>query len=223
MPKSSSRGFTLIELLVVIAIIAILIAFAYPVYTGVQERARVTQDMNNLRQLALATQSYLSDNDNAYFKNTDSWMTVLHPKYLPAWSVFQSGFDKRSASEIDASAPVSYGINRSITTANPTPLDASKINNATVFILFAPAQDSSASTAFQGLGTSPGAPGVTVLGNGNDRATSNPGGQAIGGTHSRRKKIAAICADTHAENMSWSTFCTTNSQSDPAAQYRWSP
>ena len=49
-----ARAFTLIELLVVIAVVAIIATIAYPVYTGVLERGKVTQDMNNLRQVGLA-------------------------------------------------------------------------------------------------------------------------------------------------------------------------
>ncbi len=61
-----ARAFTLIELLVVIAVIAHSRYVAYPVYTGVQERAKVTKDMNNLRQIGLATQTYMNDNDGVF-------------------------------------------------------------------------------------------------------------------------------------------------------------
>lgn len=64
MPRNFCRAFTLIELLVVIAILAPL---AYPVFTGVLEKAHVTEDMNNLRQIGLATQTYLNDNVGAFF------------------------------------------------------------------------------------------------------------------------------------------------------------
>src|SRR6266498_550498 len=61
------RAFTLIELLVVIAVIAILASVAYPVFIGAQERAKITKDMNNLRQIGLATQTYMNDNDGVLF------------------------------------------------------------------------------------------------------------------------------------------------------------
>jgi prepilin-type N-terminal cleavage/methylation domain-containing protein/prepilin-type processing-associated H-X9-DG protein len=57
------RGFTLIELLVVIAIIAILAAILFPVFAKAREAARKTNCLTNLKQLDLAIQMYVNDND----------------------------------------------------------------------------------------------------------------------------------------------------------------
>jgi prepilin-type N-terminal cleavage/methylation domain-containing protein/prepilin-type processing-associated H-X9-DG protein len=62
---SERRGFTLIELLVVIAIIAILAAILFPVFARARERALVTSDLGNLKQIGLAVLMYAEDHDGA--------------------------------------------------------------------------------------------------------------------------------------------------------------
>ncbi len=60
------KGFTLIELLVVIAIIAILAAILFPVFAQAREKARQTQCLSNIKQLALSIVMYASDWDQTY-------------------------------------------------------------------------------------------------------------------------------------------------------------
>ena len=55
------RGFTIVELLVVVSIIALLIAILLPAIGKARDAARVTQSSANLRNLAVANDTYASD------------------------------------------------------------------------------------------------------------------------------------------------------------------
>ena len=81
-----ARAFTLIELIVVLAIIAILMSMVYPMYTSMAERAKATKDLSNLRQIGIATQTYLNDSDGVLFSPATTWMSQLNdPKYFSVW------------------------------------------------------------------------------------------------------------------------------------------
>jgi prepilin-type N-terminal cleavage/methylation domain-containing protein len=223
MQEKSEHGFTLVELLIVITIIIILASFAFPVFMSVQERANITRDMNNLRQIAFGAQRYLNDNDGMFFSTTGAaWMNRLCPgttstaQYISDWGVFQSPWDTRTRQETLAQIPVSYGVNHY---QNPSVLgvDTSKIINPTAFILFAPSQDTSTTTiSFQGTAAT-GLPGVWVSKN------SSNWGTVVAGIQQRRQRISAVTADGHADNMLWTTFMNDSSTTtDPNADCRWS-
>jgi prepilin-type N-terminal cleavage/methylation domain-containing protein/prepilin-type processing-associated H-X9-DG protein len=76
------RGFTLIELLVVIAIIGILAAMVFPVFARARESARKAVCLSNVKNIALAIQMYLADNN-------DTLPPGEHNQEV--WDYFQTG------------------------------------------------------------------------------------------------------------------------------------
>jgi prepilin-type N-terminal cleavage/methylation domain-containing protein/prepilin-type processing-associated H-X9-DG protein len=213
MTKKSRAAFTLIEMLIVIAIIAILIAILTPAFTSVLEKGKVTQDMNNLRQIGLATQMYLNDNDGAFFLPDAKWPGILNPKYVGTWKTFQSPFDKNAPSDDPSTARVSYGVNQNATNTGAaggsSPLLADRITNPSGFIAFAAVPDRSNPLKFSGTAGTP-----TILSQPSSAAT-------VYGTHNNRRRVNVCMADWHVENMDWATF--SDGSTNTTAKQRWNP
>jgi prepilin-type N-terminal cleavage/methylation domain-containing protein len=63
-PQRAHWAFTLIELLVVIAIIAILAGMLLPALARAKDKGQNTVDINNVKQILLASHMYATDNND---------------------------------------------------------------------------------------------------------------------------------------------------------------
>jgi len=83
-PDAAGRAFTLIELLVVIAIIAILAALLLPALARAKTVAQRADCTGNLRQLGMAAEMYLGDNQG-YFFNRCAAPTATGQQWWFGW------------------------------------------------------------------------------------------------------------------------------------------
>ena len=107
--STKRNGFTLVEVLVVIAIIAVLAALLFAVFARVRERGRNASCQSNLRQIAMAMQQYVGDNDGVFppmlvmaDKSTPNstsshWDEIINP-YIKSRAIFYCPTNKAESS-----------------------------------------------------------------------------------------------------------------------------
>lgn len=101
MRRRHRRGFTLIELLVVIAVITILAGILFPVFAQARDAARRANCVSNLRQIALAHQMYVQDNDDTlpfwYQRGPQGYL--IWPEFLSPYYRDPKILDERMSTE----------------------------------------------------------------------------------------------------------------------------
>src|SRR6266404_8849385 len=218
MKNKYSRAFTLMEILVVGAIIIILAALAVPAFTRALESAKATKDLNNLRQIGMAMQTLLNDNDQL-LPVTATWpgiststTPVLYQKYIATRKVFQSPFDKRPSLETDL-APVSYSINHNMyDVAVGISGNMLKVVSPASTFFMAPTYLGNASSW---TGTATSAPDLPVGGDGETT-----------GTHNNGRMINVLFCDWHTETLTFGPAGTDGTFQDKTSNLglkHWDP
>jgi prepilin-type N-terminal cleavage/methylation domain-containing protein len=97
--EARPKAFTLIELLVVIAIIAILAGLLLPVLSHAKSQARLTQCINNEKQISLAHFMYVDDHDDQIAGNGAATPQSLDGETL--WAVGATHLDLTVYTNLD--------------------------------------------------------------------------------------------------------------------------
>jgi prepilin-type processing-associated H-X9-DG protein len=225
-PQGAIRAFTLIEIAVVMATITILAAILIPSLNSALQSARATQDLNNLRQIALLTQTYLNDKDgilpvmSALPGIGQTAAPVIYPKYVATRKIFQSPFDKRAPAETD-SAPVSYGINANMYAASPgIAQNTTKIVSPSSTILMAPWYNGNPALAASWKNLAAAGQCVQNL-------TPGGGGGMTIGPQRNGRQINVLFCDLHAATINFGPASSPGTfqdfQSNPLGQKLWDP
>ena len=106
-PRCRRGGFTLLELLVVIAVIAILAGLLLPALGKAKSKAQGIKCYNNLRQISLAWNMYVTDNQEVIPAASDPREYFRPPRpsrpppFAPAWVTGIMDFDPNNRSNWD--------------------------------------------------------------------------------------------------------------------------
>jgi prepilin-type N-terminal cleavage/methylation domain-containing protein/prepilin-type processing-associated H-X9-DG protein len=106
------KGFTLIELLVVIAVIAVLLAILMPALRSARVLAKRMPCQGNLRQIALAWNMYLEDNEGRFYQGRNAnllyggWSGMQVPSPRPLNQYFNLPVDLAEEMKIENDAKI---------------------------------------------------------------------------------------------------------------------